>query len=102
MPTFLSFALVRQFFCDNKINNFSLQEMADIHFQFHDELRNACYKIGRKPPTLLEVFTKYKKKFVLYGDYCSNLPKAQECIEELMKKNEVVREKIEVGVIFKS
>ncbi|XP_052788141.1 proto-oncogene vav-like isoform X2 [Mya arenaria] len=71
----------------------SVERMEEVHSVFFHELEKACYSPGKT--RLHEVFIKYKSKFLLYGDYCSNLPRAQEHIEELIKKNEQVRDKIE-------
>ena len=68
--------------------------MLEVHTGFHAELHRAC---TTDKPKIHEVFIKWKPKLLIYGEYCSNLPKAQEHIEELTKKNEQVKEKIEVS-----
>lgn len=67
--------------------------MLELHTGFYSELHRACTV---NKPKIHEVFIKWKTKFLIYGEYCSNLPKAQEHIEELTKKNETLKEKIEV------
>ena len=45
--------------------------------------------------TIADCFVKYKDDFLIYGEFCSNLPKAQEMIDELLKRPQT-REKINV------
>lgn len=40
---------------------------------------------------------KYKKSLLLYGNYCSDMPKAQERLEEVTRKNENIRTQIEAS-----
>lgn len=47
-------------------------------------------------PRLEDVFVKYKKELLIYGDYCSNLPKAQQRIDEVLKRSEQIRTQVEV------
>ena len=75
------------------------QTMLTVHKEFHGELHRAC-TINK--PKIHEVFIKWKPKFLTYGEYCSNLPKAQEHIEELLKKNEALKAKIEVIIYWGS
>ncbi|XP_060561933.1 proto-oncogene vav-like isoform X3 [Ruditapes philippinarum] len=77
---------------DKEIIFSQIETMLEVHTGFHAELHRAC---TTDKPKIHEVFVKWKPKLLIYGDYCSNLPKAQEHIEELTKKNEQVKEKIE-------
>ena len=36
-----------------------------------------------------EVFLDHKDRFLRYGEYCANLPKAQQMLEHMCNKNEV-------------
>ena len=49
-------------------------------------------------PTIPDCFIQWKEKFLIYGDFCSNLPKAQEKVDELCSKSEAVRAKIDVSM----
>lgn len=40
---------------------------------------------------------KYKKSLLLYGNYCSDMPKAQERLEEVTRRNENIRTQIEAS-----
>ncbi|XP_053380469.1 proto-oncogene vav-like isoform X3 [Mercenaria mercenaria] len=77
---------------DKEIIFSQIENMLEVHTGFHAELHRAC---TTDRPKIHEVFIKWKPKFLIYGDYCSNLPKAQEHIEELTKKNEQVKDTIE-------
>ena len=74
--------------------------MLEVHKGFYSDLSQACANDKRttsEKPRIHEVFLKWKPHLLLYGDYCSNLPKAQETIEKLTKTNEAVKLKVEVG-----
>lgn len=69
----------------------NIKELAEIHTGFHSELYKACtasqYKIS-------ECFLHWKDKFIVYGEYCCELPTAQELVEDLCNKNEVINQAI--------
>lgn len=69
-----------------------IKELSEIHVGFHSQLRKAC-----TPQTALrlsEVFINWREKFLIYGDYCANLTAAQNTIQELCLKNEVVNQEV--------
>lgn len=76
---------------DRKIIFIHIKDLAKIHTEFHSELYKACtssqYKIS-------ECFLHWKEKFIIYGDYCSNLPHSQELIDELCNKSELVNQTV--------
>ncbi|UYV68340.1 VAV2 [Cordylochernes scorpioides] len=76
---------------DRKVIFKNIKELAEIHTGFHSELYKACtsphYKIS-------DCFHHWKEKFIIYGDYCCNLPHAQELIDELCTKNESINQAI--------
>ncbi|KAK3088015.1 hypothetical protein FSP39_013478 [Pinctada imbricata] len=69
-----------------------IEKLLEVHKSFQSELQQAC--IYGQPP-IGDTFVKYKKKLLLYGDYCSNMPHAQERLEEVTKKSETIRQHIE-------
>ncbi|XP_052222182.1 guanine nucleotide exchange factor VAV2-like isoform X3 [Dreissena polymorpha] len=76
----------------------SIDKMLEVHKGFYSDLSQACANDKRttsEKPRIHEVFLKWKPHLLLYGDYCSNLPKAQETIEKLTKTNEAVKLKVE-------
>ena len=69
-----------------------IEKMSKVHQAFQKEIQNAIL-LGN--PRLEDVFVKYKKELLIYGDYCSNLPKAQERIDEVLKRSEQIRTQVE-------
>ncbi|CAI9738616.1 protein vav isoform X7 [Octopus vulgaris] len=69
-----------------------IEPLLEVHQAFHSELLKACSK---GVPKISEVFIKHKPKFLIYGDFCSNLPQAQDLIDEACKRSELVRNSIE-------
>jgi len=83
-------------------NYISSQELSEIHAGFLSDLTRviaaspnsngssfsgyACNTSASK--TLGDVFLHWKSRFVIYGDYCANLTKAQDLIDELCAKND--------------
>lgn len=72
-----------------------MQKLLEIHRKFQAELQEACIN---GTPKIGEVFVKYKKHLLVYGNYCSDMPKAQERLEEVTRKNELIRCQIEVSI----
>jgi guanine nucleotide exchange factor VAV len=50
--------------------------------------------------TLGDTFFHWKEKFVIYGDYCANLTRAQNLVEELCAKHELINQEITVSDVF--
>lgn len=69
-----------------------IEPLYEVHREFHSELLKAC---STGVPRISEVFIKYKSKLLIYGDFCSNLPQAQELIDEACKRSDHVRNSIE-------
>jgi guanine nucleotide exchange factor VAV len=72
-----------------------------VHRSFLTELHKALasQSIGGLQVTLADCFIRWKERFLIYGDYCSNLPAAQETIETLCKSNERIQAGVKVGEI---
>ncbi|XP_037081776.1 protein vav-like isoform X2 [Pollicipes pollicipes] len=69
-----------------------IQGLEDLHKRFHRELREAC----RPDSTtrISNVFISNKARFLIYGEYCSNLQPAQELIDELCEKDDALSQKV--------
>lgn len=84
----------------NSCLNSLLQQLYGIHTEFLSLLKKATgatpVKASHKP-TIPDCFMQYKDKFLIYGDFCSNLPRAQERVDELCARSEAIREKINVS-----
>ena len=86
---------------DHKIIFMNIKQLADVHAKFYADLRRAC---GQSPSPMSSVFLSHQKvtisscfltwkdKFVIYGDYCSELPKAQCLIDDICVKDDLVNE----------
>ncbi|XP_076314023.1 protein vav-like isoform X2 [Tachypleus tridentatus] len=76
---------------ERKIIFLNIKELCEIHTGFHSELFKACtssqYKIS-------DCFIHWKDKFVIYGEYCSNLPYSQELLDDLCNKNEIINQSV--------
>ena len=54
-------------------------------------LPSLCGSIGSTAsPRLSACFLEFKDKFLIYGDYCAHLPKAQSLLDDLIARDEVV------------
>lgn len=70
--------------------------LLQLHEAFLDELIEACKSTGSAiQQRIASCFIRWKDRFILYGDYCANLPKAQALIDQLCSKNEFLNTKIE-------
>ena len=69
-----------------------------MHTGFQSDLQQACS--GSKPASgsIPECFMKWKSEFLIYGDFCSNLPRAQDRVDEVCK-NGLVLQSMEVGKV---
>lgn len=71
---------------------FGIKELAEIHVGFHSQLRKA-----RNGAALAEVFLDWREKFLIYGDYCANLTLAQNTLQEICARNEVINQEVIVS-----
>ena len=67
---------------------------------FCSELSKACSSNDRQSD-IPDCFIKWKDSFLIYGDYCSNLPVAQEKVDELAKKSPEVQQSVMVSVLLR-
>lgn len=65
----------------------NIKDLAEIHRGFHNDLIKACTSPSGK---ISQVFLSYKEKFVIYGSYCTNLPRSQALLDELCTRNETI------------
>ena len=81
---------------DRAVVFFQMPQLAEIHNAFYQELTEAC-----QPPDSPSIhqrisacFCRWKDRFIVYGDYCANLPTAQNLLDTLCHKNEFFNTKI--------
>ena len=78
---------------DKKIIFMNIKELGEIHGAFFTGLVECVtHKTHKK---IGEIFLEHKDKFLKYGEYCSELPRAQELLGTLYDKDEEVRKEIE-------
>lgn len=71
------------------------QDLFKIHKEILAEVSKAVDR--DQPQDVARIFIKSKKRLVLYADYCSGLPAAQAKVDELMKRNDVIKHSIAVS-----
>lgn len=69
---------------DRKVVFKHIVELGEIHTTFYNDLVDAL--VGKSQKLLGEVFLDFKLRFLLYGDYCSDLPTAQQTLDSLCVK----------------
>jgi len=48
--------------------------------------------------TIADCFITWKEKLLVYGEFCSNLPRAQELLDRLCEAKPIVSERVTVGI----
>ena len=75
-------------------------ELGEIHATFYRELLASVSTtpnahVSSKPKlTIGEVFLEFKQRFLVYGNFCSDLPIAQQTLDSLCDKDEAIAEEI--------
>jgi len=77
---------------DKKIVFMNIKELGENHAGFYKDIREAI--MGKPRKKVGEVFITHKDRFLKYGEYCAHLPRAQQLLESLCSKSELVREEI--------
>jgi len=72
------------------------QRFHTIHTGFHADLNKAVgvSRDGGGTTTIADCFVTWKEKFLLYGDFCSNLPKAQDLLDKLCNSNQLIQQRV--------
>ncbi|KAI0230095.1 Guanine nucleotide exchange factor VAV2 [Lamellibrachia satsuma] len=71
-----------------------IEELFKIHTGFQSDLTRACNPNSASKITIASCFIKWKEKFLIYGEFCSNLPEAQDLVDEVCKKDQSVEQTI--------
>ena len=74
-------------------------ELGEIHATFYKELlasvsTNLSANSSKPKLTIGEVFLEFKQRFLIYGNFCSDLPLAQQRLDSLCDKDEAIMEEI--------
>nr|CAD7429951.1 unnamed protein product [Timema monikensis] len=83
---------MKAIFSGMKVCCVALQELSEIHSGFHSHLRKAV--APNSSTRLSDVFINWREKFLIYGEYCAHLTSAQELIQDLCSRNEVVNQQV--------
>jgi guanine nucleotide exchange factor VAV len=77
---------------------YGIEALGRIHAGFHSDLMKASSNrdsaISASSITIADCFIKWKEKFLIYGEFCSNLPKAQDLVDKLCQKDPTLLEAI--------
>ncbi|KAG1651347.1 Guanine nucleotide exchange factor VAV2 [Nymphon striatum] len=76
---------------DRKVVFMHITYFAEIHTGFHSDLNKACNSAQHQ---ISECFLHWREKFITYGDYCSNLPHAQDLVDDLCNRSEIINQAI--------
>ena len=74
------------------------QELFKVHTGFQSDLSRACNPASASKNTIAGCFIKWKEKFLIYGEFCSNLPDAQDLVDEVGRKDPAVELALKVGL----
>ena len=77
---------------DKAVIFMNIKELGETHTGFYQRIKEAI--MGKSRQTIGEVFLEYKDRFLKYGQFCSDLPRAQELLDALLTRDEAVREEI--------
>jgi hypothetical protein len=77
---------------EKKIIFMNIKELGENHAGLYKDIMDSVTKKSRK--RVGEVFLEHKDRFLRYGEYCANLPKAQQMLDHLCTKNEIFRDEI--------
>lgn len=81
---------------DMQVIFFGIKELYEIHTGFLRQLKAATEgstavpppSTGPPQPRLADVFLAWRERFLLYGDYCSNLTQAQDTLKAVIARDE--------------
>lgn len=65
-----------------------------MHKDFHQDLIKSCTLGSMR---LSDVFLHWKDKFLVYADYCANLTKAQDRIQEICNQDKHINREVSVS-----
>ncbi|XP_014668466.1 PREDICTED: proto-oncogene vav-like isoform X2 [Priapulus caudatus] len=68
-----------------------IEELHTVHTGFYNDLQRA-YTTGSM--SIADCVLKWRDKFLVYGNYCSNLPSARQCIDELCATKESIKQTV--------
>ncbi|XP_059480997.1 protein vav isoform X2 [Neocloeon triangulifer] len=73
---------------DHSIIFCNIKELTDVHTRFFSNLQEAVIESAQCAMRIGKVFQVCQSQFLLYGEYCANLPVAQDLLNELCSKSD--------------
>ena len=77
---------------DKKVIFMNIKELGESHGGFYKEILEAV--TGKSRKRIGEVFLEYKERFLKYGEYCAQLPKATALLDVLIHKDDLIKEEV--------
>ncbi len=81
------------------IKIFNHQDIHALHGEFYEDLRSAGRNEKGRTSRIVDLFTKWQDRFLIYAKYCSELPDAQEFLDRKIKQETSFAQKLEVNKI---
>ena len=77
------------------------QKLHTVHSGFHADLVRACVvprdgAAATSHVTIADCFITWKERLLVYGEFCSNLPRAQELLDQLCDAKPLVNQRVTV------
>ena len=77
---------------DKKVIFMNIKDLGETHGGFYKEILESV--TGKSRKRIGEVFVEYKERFLRYGEYCAQLPKATQLLDTLVSKDETIAEEV--------
>ena len=75
---------------DKKAIFMNINDLGETHGGFFKEISESV--TGKSSKRIGEVFVEYKERFLWYGEYCAQLPKATQLLDTLVSMDETIAE----------
>jgi len=73
----------------------NISDIRALHVEFYDDLRMAGRNEKGRTSRIVDLFTKWQDRFLIYANYCSELPDAQEFLDRKIKQDANFAAKLE-------
>ena len=77
---------------DKKVIFMNIKDLGETHGGFYKEILESV--TGKSRKRIGEVFVEYKERFLRYGEYCAQLPKATQLLDTLVSVDETIAEEV--------
>ncbi|CAF0784404.1 unnamed protein product [Rotaria sordida] len=73
----------------------NISDIYALHSEFYDDLRTAGRNEKGRTSRIVDLFTRWQDRFLIYAKYCSELPDAQEFLDRKIKQDTNFAQKLE-------